>query len=377
MVPPMMTKPITTVSVAILTVGLLAVGCGGRDGSSASPDPDATTESTAVDAAEWERVVPGGECQCSDGSEFSFWVREANPEKVLFYLPGGGACWSAETCAQDGSDGSEELYNPALGPGGDPPTQWEGIFDLTNKSNPFADYSIVFVPYCTGDVFLGNATTTYADGLTVQHKGYVNGTAALDHLAATFPDATDVVVAGLSAGSVAAPLYGGLVSDRLPDAEITVLADGSGAYPDDVPAAAEIGAAWGMGNTIPDWPENAGLTAEHWMPPTLFVQSGRHDPDIMFARHDYAYDHVAVLFNGLLGVAEDDVLSLIDANETQVEGAGVNLLSYTAPGDEHGVLKYEKFYTEEVNGEKLVDWVTRLVEGQPVDDVHCSECTAG
>ena len=23
------------------------------------------------------------------------------------------------------------------------------------------DYSVVFVPYCTGDVFLGNATTMY------------------------------------------------------------------------------------------------------------------------------------------------------------------------------------------------------------------------
>jgi hypothetical protein len=83
------------------------------------------------------------------------------------------------------------------------------------------------------------------------------------------------------------------------------------------------------------------------------------------------------LFNGLLGVAEDDVLSLIDTNETQVEAAGVNLLGYTAPGDNHGVLPYEKFYTEEVNGEKLVDWVTRLVAGEPVDDVHCTECTAG
>jgi hypothetical protein len=30
----------------------------------------------------------------------------------------------------------------------------------------------------------------------------------------------------------------------------------------------------------------------------------------------------------------------------------------------------------EVNGEKLVDWVTRLIEGKPVDDVHCAKCTA-
>jgi hypothetical protein len=54
----------------------------------------------------------------------------------------------------------------------------------------------------------------------------------------------------------------------------------------------------------------------------------------------------------------------------------VNLLSYIAPGDDHGALLYESFYTEEVNGETLVDWVTSLIEGEPVDDVHCTECTA-
>jgi hypothetical protein len=28
----------------------------------------------------------------------------------------------------------------------------------------------------------------------------------------------------------------------------------------------------------------------------------------------------------------------------------------------------------EVNGEKLVDWVIRPIEGEPVDDVHCQKC---
>ena len=41
--------------------------------------------------------------------------------------------------------------------------------------NPFADYSAVYVPYCTGDVHIGSVTTEYADGLTIQHKGYANG----------------------------------------------------------------------------------------------------------------------------------------------------------------------------------------------------------
>jgi Pectinacetylesterase len=214
--------------------------------------------------------------------------------------------------------------------------------DFAEARNPFADYSIVYVPYCTGDVHLSNTTTEYAPGLTIQHKGYVNGTAALDHLAATFPAATEVVVAGESAGSIAAPFYAGLVSDRLPDAQFTVLADGSGSYPD-APRFNEILATWGFANAIPPWPKNAGLTAEQWSAPGLFTQSGRHDPDIVFARHDYAYDDNQESWYPIVGSPAEDLLSLIDANETRIEAAGVNLLSYIAPGDEHTVLSDDAF----------------------------------
>ena len=43
--------------------------------------------------------------------------------------------------------------------------------------------------------------------LTVEHNGYVNGTAALGYLAEHYPDATQVVVVGKSNGAIAAPLH--------------------------------------------------------------------------------------------------------------------------------------------------------------------------
>jgi hypothetical protein len=55
--------------------------------------------------------------------------------------------------------------------------------------------------------------------------------------------------------------------------------------------------------------------------------------------------------------------------------AGVVLHSYTAPGEEHGIFEYERFYELEVNGVKLVDWVEALFAGEPLDDVHCDQCT--
>ena len=209
----------------VLAVPAVAVAaCGGSDDSASEVQTTSPTTTAARGDEPWERVVPGGDCQCADGSEFSFWVREANPQTVVLYLQDGGACFSAETCAPD-----RDLYNAKVSEG---PAGQGGIFDLADERNPFADHSFVYVPYCTGDVHIGNTTKEYAPGLTVEHKGYVNGTAALDHLAATFPGATDVVVIGESAGSVASPLYAGLVSDRLADARITVVAHGAGSYPD-------------------------------------------------------------------------------------------------------------------------------------------------
>jgi hypothetical protein len=68
---------------------------------------------------------------------------------------------------------------------------------------------------------------------------------------------------------------------------------------------------------------------------------------------------------------------VIDANEAAIEEAGVDLLSYTAPGDGHGIFEWPRFYELVVNGEKLVDWVTRLIEGKQVADVHCTKCRGG
>jgi hypothetical protein len=348
----------TIVMATVFVVSVLGA-CAGDDGTSADTTPTtaaaATTTTTATTAATnidvgWTKIEPGGDCECADGSAFSFWVRDANPQKVVFYLQDGGACFSAETCAPE-----NDLYKTKVDDG---PAGEHGIFDFADPRNPFADHSVVYVPYCTGDVHLGNVDTEYTPELTVHHKGLVDATAAVDHLAATYGDATDVVVVGESAGSIAAPLYAGLIADRLPAAKITVLADGSGSYPDD-PAINEIIAGWG---------------ARPVSFPGLFIRSGQHDPDIVFARHDYAYDETQRSYLDLVGIAGDDLPALMDRNEAEIEDAGVKLSSYVAPGGEHTVVSDGRFYTERVAGQLLVDWVTRLVDGEPVDDVRCTEC---
>ena len=47
---------------------------------------------------------------------------------------------------------------------------------------------------------------------------------------------------------------------------------------------------------MPDWEVNEGLTAADWGPPRFWVQAGLHDPDVVLARFDHAYDEVQTFF---------------------------------------------------------------------------------
>ena len=213
----------------------------------------------------WEKVVPGGDCECADGSEFAFWERPADPTTVVLFLDGGGTCTNAADCAFTGlGTGGEAAYDWSIY--GEDPAMEAGIFDFTRPDNPFRDHSFVYVPSCTGDVQLGDVSREYSPELTVEHNGFVNGTAALSYVAENYPDASEVVVVGKSDGSVAAPVYGGLVADLLPDALVTVLGGQSGHVPDDPDINEEIlGELWGAYDTMPDWEVNEGLTARDWV----------------------------------------------------------------------------------------------------------------
>jgi pectinacetylesterase len=341
-----------------LWITLVVVAVGALHGARGS-----TAEASSASDS-WEWIVAGGDCQCADGSEFGFWVRQASPEKVMLYLEDGGACFSAETCDPDSG-----LYQTDTGRG---PTAEQGIFDLVDDRNPFGEYSMVYVPYCTGDVHLGTTDNEYAPGVTVHHRGVANDTAALDHLADSFPDATDIVVVGESAGSIAAPLYGGIVADRYPDARIAVLADGSGSYPD-LPEINGLLEAWGAADAIPAWPERTDGGAALSIP-GLFVLSGHAHPDITFARLDYAYDEEQASRLAGLDVPVGDLRERIAANEAQIEQAGVNIATYLAPGDQHTMLSENEFYSNAVDGQRLVDWVAGLIAGEAVEDVRCTDC---
>lgn len=373
--------PVALVAVAAVLL-VAGVACSDDDGAT----PEATTTTTAalpevstteapapqeIEPASWEQVAAPPECVCSDGSPYHYWIRRADPERVVFFLEGGGACFSAETCGPTSPTFTRNLAGRADVAAGGPADA--GIFDLSDERNPFADWSFVFVPYCTGDLHLGDATHDYGDGVVIRHNGAVNANTALAATAAAFPDAREVVVAGSSAGSAGAPLYAGITHDLLPDATVTVLADGSGAYPDDEGITTAIGSLWGVFEDLPDWPEQTGPPPGDWTLPRLLVQAGRHVPDMRVATLNNAYDDVQARFSALIGNT-GDLLAMIEANNELVEADGVEVHSWVGPGIEHTVLGRDAFYDDEVDGRVLHDWVADVVAGEDVDDVRCTEC---
>src|SRR5262245_31052329 len=130
------------ISLRVATVAALA--------SVAVPLGTASGARPEASAPVWEKVVPGGDCQCADGSEFAFWARDADPTKVVFFLDGGGACFDATSCAfTRGPGGGPANYDWNIF--GEDPALERGIFDFDRADNPFRDYSFIYVPACTGD----------------------------------------------------------------------------------------------------------------------------------------------------------------------------------------------------------------------------------
>jgi hypothetical protein len=85
-----------------------------------------------------------------------------------------------------------------------------GILALRNKSNIVTQgWNVIFMPYCTGDVHIGNNVATYVDPtgaeppLTWHHSGHANVMAAIGYAQTQFPAIEKLLVSGFSAGGTA------------------------------------------------------------------------------------------------------------------------------------------------------------------------------
>jgi len=359
----------------LMAVSFLLGSCGEAPQSAVAsiPSPIANLDGLAPG---WNIIEPGGDTVCSDGTPYKFFVRPGAADKLMVYFQGGGACWTGGTCDPD----LKPTYYVNLEKAD--PDRYDGIFRFENPENPLGGHSVVFVPYCTADVHIGDAVTSYQapeveehapHQFEIQHKGFVNADAVLDWTYAHFLKPESIFVAGSSAGSIPSPYYAMRIANQYPDARIAQLGDASGGYRMEENTARPHD-HWGTVDRLKNVPGFEDIDNANFDYARLYISAAEQQPNIMFAQYDAAEDKTQKYFLSIAGNEPPSLLSVIDENQIDIRKGVSNFHSYIAGGDLHTILVKPEFYAYHVEGVLVRDWVASLVNGEELDDVRCSDC---
>jgi hypothetical protein len=128
----------------------------------------------------YHRVILDSEVwgtRCGDGSPYAFDIRlapEGEPlDRVVIGLQGGGVCFFNEDCS------SRFRSFPGLFTATDDEPPTTGIMSNDPADSEFANWTKVYLPYCTQDVFIGGGVTEVFDALDLHRFGAVNLRTAL------------------------------------------------------------------------------------------------------------------------------------------------------------------------------------------------------
>ncbi len=207
-------------------------------------EPVATTEMAQY--GEWTYYEVEG-AVCRSGKPAGYYFRKGNDNLVIF-LNGGGVCSDDFLCAMNPADVDHSLPGETVvtATGGlisnmlvaqrqVPPD--EGIFAKDDR-NPLKEWSMVYVPYCTGDVHGGTNPNASPGSLQDQRfVGYTNLGLFYRSFGASygtdFRSGSEIVLCGSSAGSFGALLNYDRTQQFFADSHITVIADSGMIFRDD------------------------------------------------------------------------------------------------------------------------------------------------
>jgi hypothetical protein len=190
---------------------------------------------------------------CRDGSATGFYVHMGTDSRLLIYLEGGGACSNDHFCAFNpanvdtvlAGDG-QTVIGTTLGaiPGRQQPGVYTqaahdgapaGIFELSNPANPFKDWSQIYIPYCTGDVFFGTKRDGSVPGLSHQQfVGHLNMKLFMSRIVPTFKaKVSRVILTGASAGGFGVALNYSMVQDSFGNVPVDAIDDSGPPFADE------------------------------------------------------------------------------------------------------------------------------------------------
>ena len=187
---------------------------------------------------QWQKIcLP--EATCAFGAPYCVHIRLNDPRRLVFWLEGGGASWDRESAKWPGTAETREVYNHvglfSVTADNAPSVTsittgaWSGLLSSTEE-NPLADWSMIIVPYATGDFHTGTADLhfTAADGSqrVLHHHGYLNLQKVLKLTREVFPEVEQLLICGESAGAYGVAAVSGDVMDTFPEcSDVTLLCD--------------------------------------------------------------------------------------------------------------------------------------------------------
>jgi len=274
------------------------------------------------------------------------------------------------TCSAPGvyyDDTVDETDNPANHP--------QGMFDLDNAENPFKDWFQVYVPMCTADMLLGNATTTYhwgGEDFTINHKGFVNVSAVLDWIETNFTKPEKLFVAGCCTAAYGSVYGAAYIHALYPDVPLYQLSDSAaGMTTDDV--LQNIDQSWGWVQNVPDWIPALQVPVTELTSAKSQTELAKYYASDRWAQYNTAHDEDQTVVYSISG-GTGDWGQLMLASIDEIQDATTNFEAYTAPGKSHCITPLDSFYTREVNGVKFVDWLDAMVNDQAWESVTCTDC---
>lgn len=133
---------------------------------------NAHSQTKSLALRSWTKVIIPG-ATCGRGHPYVVWYEKRDPKKLAAEFMGGGACWNAKSC-----------YGRGLRAWMFPLPQLPVMSSLSVphiEQSPFWDHSMIYFPYCTGDVHAGNHVANYGRK-KVYHTGHKNIVLALEFL---------------------------------------------------------------------------------------------------------------------------------------------------------------------------------------------------
>ncbi len=306
-----------------------------------------TTATQTIDNGQWTVYYydPASPARCLNGSQYMVSLHRGDPNKVMLYLEGGGACWDYNTCT---SGMAKTTANPV---------QIGGILDTSNAANPFSDYSIVYASYCDGSVWSGDNDVVFTDTTTgatqtAYFHGLANLSAAITLMKQNFINPHYLVVAGSSAGGYGTFMGYFVTRTQYPFTTLNVMNDsGVGLFnPTQTTLFQNILTTWNIGNIIPaDCPkckQQMSYLADWAM---------NQDPDVNFGFLSYYND--VVIGSIFLQMNTNDFKNLLLSVTGEIHQDHPNRFQrYFVNGSMHTMLELSSYYSMQVSGTTLSQW---------------------